>query len=50
MNNRQIKLSALSIISVVFVIVTALLLNSEYAAYAILTSTIAVILIASTVI
>lgn len=50
MNNRQIKLSALSIISVVFVIVTALLLNSEYAAYAILTSTIAVILIAYTVI
>lgn len=48
--NREIKLSLLSITGIIFVIGTIFLLGSEYSSYAILTATVAVILVAYSVI
>lgn len=48
--NREVKLSLLSIAGLVFVFATIILLSSEYSAYAILTATVAVILVAYAVI
>lgn len=48
--NREIKLSLLSIAGIVFVVGTIFLLGSEYSSYAILTATVAVILVAYAVI
>ena len=48
--NREVKLSLLSITGLVFVFATIILLSSEYSAYAILTATVAVVLVAYAVI
>lgn len=48
--NREIKLSLLSIAGIIFVVGTIFLLGSDYSSYAILTATVAVILVAYAVI
>lgn len=48
--NREIKLSLLSITGIIFVVGTIFLLGSDYSSYAILTATVAVILVAYAVI
>ena len=48
--SRAIKLSLLSIIGIIFVFATILLLSTEYASYAILTATVAVIFVSYAVI
>ena len=48
--NREVKLSLLSIVGIIFVIGTVFLLGSENSSYAILTATVAVILVAYAVI
>lgn len=48
--NREIKLSLLSITGIIFVVGTIFLLGSDYSSYAILTATVAVIIVAYAVI
>lgn len=48
--NREIKLSLLSIVGIIFVVGTIFLLGSDYSSYAILTATVAVIIVAYAVI
>lgn len=48
--SRAVKLSLLSIVGIIFVFATIILLSTEYASYAILTATVAVIFVSYTVI